>query len=359
MSPGEITAEDRLVRAAATQLYAGAPAEFIATRTTLVKAAKAEGEKDAAARIGALRRPSVAAWALNQLVHRGDPVIDDLADLGVRLRQATSALDAAAIAGLRGRRDEVLGALVTAAGSIAADEGQKLTAAVEAEVRDTGIAALADEAAEAVLRSGTLTRALSYSGFGEVDLSEATATTSTGVVLTSLRGGRRKRSATDEGEPEAATDSEPEHEETDEGEPEDQQPAEEVAETPHELDEQHEQPGEDEDLDVEGEQPDEDKDAAAQAAQEERERRLAEARAAVDRATTETRRHRASVEAARNRSDATRQRVQKLQTQLETARAEDDLALEKLSEAVTAATRAEADLVAAREALGELERPQA
>lgn len=299
MSAGEETleAEDRLVRAAATQLYAGGPAEFVAARTALVRSAKAEGEKEAAKRIGALRRPSVAAWALNQLVHRADPVIEELADLGARLRHATSTLDAAGLAGLRGARDAALASLVAAARAVAADEGQRLTAAVEAEVRDTGIAALADETAEAVLRSGTLTRALSYSGFGEVDVSEAAATTSTGVVLTSIRGGRD------------AADRE----------------------TP-----------------VEAEEVDGAAALAEAAAEEEHAREVARADAAVAAAEQEVGRRRAAVDAARNRSEATRQRRQKLEEQLERARAEDDGALQKLTEAVSSSKQADEELSGAR-----------
>ena len=79
MSPQEQpdATPDQAVRSAATQLYAGLPAEFVASRTALVKEAR---DREAARRIGALRRPSVAAWALNQLAHQRAPVIDELAD---------------------------------------------------------------------------------------------------------------------------------------------------------------------------------------------------------------------------------------------------------------------------------------
>lgn len=345
-------AADRLVRSAATMLYAGAPADFIATRTALVKSAKAEGEKDAATVIGALRRPSVAAWALNQLVHRAEPVVEELADLGARLRHATSALDAAGIASLRGERDGVLASLVAAAGAVAAEAGQTLTAAVEAEVRDTGIAALADEAAEAVLRSGTLTRALSYSGFGEVDISEAAATTSTGVVLTSIPGGRAGGAAPDEAEPD---DVGPDDVGPDGVAPDDVE-SDEVAPDEAEPDGRAAEQGEAADGILPEAEPD---GAGAQAlaeaaAEQERERALAAAQEAVEAAERESGRHRASVEAARKRTDATRQRVQKLEAQLEAARAEDDLALEKLTEALAAAKDVDTELKAARARVEEL-----
>ncbi|WP_109472859.1 hypothetical protein [Ornithinimicrobium cavernae] len=383
-----------LVRNAAEQLYAGAPGEFIDTRTALVKSAKAQGDKDAAKEIAALRRPSTAAWVLNQLVHRGDPVVGTLADLGARLRQATAHLDAPALARMRKERDAVLDDLVTAAAATASDSGQTLTAAVSAEVRDTGIAALADEAAEAVLASGTLTRALSYSGFGEVDLSEAAATTSTGVVLTSIRGGRAaaqrvdRVAAEDEGAPDDravagdradAGDEGPEREagvEDDAGTSPETGAADEAgaADETGTADETGaaEDAGTDDEAGAAGEggaagqadaedepvledEAEDGADALAEgAAEEELERRRAQAEEAVATAQKEIGRRRAAVDAARNRSDATRQRIQKLEDQLARARAEDDDALEKLTEAVSAAKRAASTLSEAENHLATL-----
>lgn len=329
-----------MVRTAATRLYAEAPADFVATRTALVTSAKADGDKEAATAIAALRKPSVAAWLLNQLVHRAAPVIESLTELGAQLRQATARLDAAAIAELRPRRDSALADLVTAAVGVAGESGQKVSAAVESEIRNTGIAALADEAAEEVLTSGTLTRALSYSGFGEVDLSEAAAMTSTGVVLTSIRGGRtadRDTAADDTGaEPAAEVDNDARDETDDEV----------YVTDDHDADEKDE-----------AEDAAEDDGAAAlaeAAAAAERERRLAQAEEAVGVAEKEIGRRRSAVESARNRTEATRQRIQKLQDQLERARAEDEDALEKLTEALGAAKQAGADLEAAREHLATL-----
>ncbi|WP_132974511.1 hypothetical protein [Ornithinimicrobium sufpigmenti] len=136
--------------------------------------------------VAALRKPSVAAAAVNALVRAEDPVVDRLREVGTRMRHAQSALDAQGLAALRGERDAVLHDWVEAARTHAP---ASLTPAVEAEVRDTAVAALADGAATDVVLSGTLTRALSYSGFGEVDVSDAVARTSTGVVLTRIEGG--------------------------------------------------------------------------------------------------------------------------------------------------------------------------
>ena len=65
------SAEDPLV-AIADELYAGAVGEFTPARDA---AAKAQQDKDLAKRIKALRKPTVAAWAVNLLVRReGDQI---------------------------------------------------------------------------------------------------------------------------------------------------------------------------------------------------------------------------------------------------------------------------------------------
>lgn len=70
------------------QLYGAAPEEFVAERKRLAKELKADGRTDDADHIAKIRKPTVAAWALNRLArdHRRD--IDLLLDSGHRLRQA-------------------------------------------------------------------------------------------------------------------------------------------------------------------------------------------------------------------------------------------------------------------------------
>lgn len=177
---------DEALARAVDAVYAAAPTDFVATRKEQVALLRADGLREVAKEVGALRKPSVAAAAMNATVRADDPVVARLQDVGARMRHAQSALDAAALGGLRDERDEVLAAWVAAA----REHSGALTAAVEAEVRATAVAALADAAAGEVVTSGSLTRALSYSGFGEVDVADAVARTSTGVVLTRIEGGR-------------------------------------------------------------------------------------------------------------------------------------------------------------------------
>ncbi|MGI8949266.1 MAG: hypothetical protein ACR2FV_15085 [Ornithinimicrobium sp.] len=184
-------------------LYAGPPAEFVARRTALDRRVRKSGDRDGADAVSALRKPTAAADTLNRVVHAAHPVVADLVLLGSRLRQAQSALDARELAALRGQRDALIEAWVLAAQELG--EGQ--TAALQTQLRDTVIAALADEKAQEALCSGVLTRALSYSGFGEVDVSDAVARTSTGVLLTRLDGGRSDDAT--EPKPEQKVDREP------------------------------------------------------------------------------------------------------------------------------------------------------
>lgn len=187
MAEDNATSEDEALARAVHAVYGVAPPDFVATRTEWVGRLRSEGLREVAKQVGALRKPSVSAAAVNALVRADDPVVARLRDVGAKMRHAQSALDAPSLAALRDDRDEVLAAWVAAARE---HTDATLTAAVEAEVRDTAVAALADPEASDVATSGSLTRALSYSGFGEVDVDDAVARTSTGVVLTRIEGGR-------------------------------------------------------------------------------------------------------------------------------------------------------------------------
>ncbi|GLY19403.1 hypothetical protein Kisp01_64170 [Kineosporia sp. NBRC 101677] len=164
---------------AAAELYAVEPGRFTAERTRLTKEARQAKDTEAAKAIGELRRPTTSAWLLNQLV-RGEQgageEIDRLEQLGHELREAQAALDAQLMRELTKERHQLVAALVQRAEEIAEQAGQKVSAAVRRELEDTLGAAVADEQASLAVTSGRLTRALTYAGFGEVDVTEATAT---------------------------------------------------------------------------------------------------------------------------------------------------------------------------------------
>src|SRR5262249_20407477 len=69
-------------------LYGVEPDAFVAERKRLARELKGAGDREAADAVAKARKPTVSAWALNQLAraHRRD--VDLLLDAGHRLRQA-------------------------------------------------------------------------------------------------------------------------------------------------------------------------------------------------------------------------------------------------------------------------------
>ena len=156
----------------AEDLYRLAPEDFTAARDAAAKQARADGDRAGAAALKALRRPTVSAWLLNHLVHQEPELVEQLLQLGPGLAQAQAGGDAAALRALGEQRRQLVGAVVGRAVEVA---GRPVAAAVRDEVASTLEAGLADPASADAVRSGRLVRALSYAGFGEVDLADAVA----------------------------------------------------------------------------------------------------------------------------------------------------------------------------------------
>jgi hypothetical protein len=160
---------------AAEELY-GMPAdEFAEHRTRLAKQARAAGDKALAASIGKLRKPVVAAALINELVRAEPAELQELTDLGERMRQAHRELRGPELRALSEQRQQLLQRLSDLVRDSAEQDGRTVTEPVLAQVRGTFEAAIADEAAEAAVQSGRLTTVLSYTGFGEVDVTDAVA----------------------------------------------------------------------------------------------------------------------------------------------------------------------------------------
>lgn len=151
------------VAEAVTTLYGGDPADFVAVRKELAAAARTAGERDAAREIAALRKPTAAAAAVN---HLDDGAIRDVLALGEQMRAAQTSLDAATLKELSARRQELLQQIVTR---------HDLKGALAEAVRATLLAAIADRQAADAVATRALVRPLSYSGWGDIDLTDAVA----------------------------------------------------------------------------------------------------------------------------------------------------------------------------------------
>jgi hypothetical protein len=151
-------------------LYEGPPDGFVAGRAAAIADARRAGDKEAAKRYAALRKPTVAAWLVNLLALRRPELIDDLVDLSTALREAQRGLRGDQLRELSQQRRQVVAALVAAARQLAVDDDPSLSAAKLplGEVESTLTAAMAEPEVAEQVRSGRLVRAATYAGFGEV-----------------------------------------------------------------------------------------------------------------------------------------------------------------------------------------------
>jgi hypothetical protein len=150
----------------ADELYQVPPEEFVATRKARQDEARSAGDKALAKDIGALPKPSTAAWLTNVLVRAQRTEIEGLVELGSLLREAQENLAGDQLRALNTQRGQLLSALTRQAQGLAHRLGHPVTSAVATQVEETLRAAMADpEAGEAVL-TGRLTSPLSYSGMG-------------------------------------------------------------------------------------------------------------------------------------------------------------------------------------------------
>jgi hypothetical protein len=160
---------------AAEELYGLPTDEFAEHRTRLAKQARAAGDKSLAASIGKLRKPVVAAALVNELVRAEPAELQELSHLGEQMREAHRELRGPELRALSEQRQHLLQRLTDLVRQAAEQSGRSVTEAVLTQVRGTFDAAIADEAAEAAVLSGRLTTVLSYTGFGEVDVTDAVA----------------------------------------------------------------------------------------------------------------------------------------------------------------------------------------
>lgn len=172
------------------QLYLVPPEEFTAARDAAVRAAR--GDAGTAKALKALRKPSVAAWLVNRLVAEQRDLVDQLLDLGPALATAQAQGQGDELRALGAQRRALVDAVVTSAVHLA---DRPVSASVRDEVASTLEAGLSDPGAADAVRSGRLVRALSYAGFGGVDLDGAVARTAAPAKVSKKRDDRAERIA--------------------------------------------------------------------------------------------------------------------------------------------------------------------
>ena len=153
-----------LVAAAADELYGADPGEFTDRRKALAGDARTAGDAAAAKRIAALRKPTRAAWVVNQLARTDPGAPGALARLAADLRAAEAARDGHRLRELSASRGPLVDGLTAQA--LAAAGVPDPPSALREEVAATLTAAIADPGVAADFAAGALTRAAQWAGFG-------------------------------------------------------------------------------------------------------------------------------------------------------------------------------------------------
>jgi hypothetical protein len=165
-------AESTLVRQAAEELYGLPPGEFTSARDARAKELRKEGEREAADAVKGLRKPTVAAWALNQLARGRPKDLERLLSAGEELRAAQEELlaggERAAFQEAASSERELVAQLSADAATLASEAGHR-SGGLQEKLAGTLHAAALDEETAEELRAGRLTRERdAIGGFGEM-----------------------------------------------------------------------------------------------------------------------------------------------------------------------------------------------
>lgn len=144
---------------------------FVPERGALAKQLRSDGHRDEAAAAAKLRKPSAAAWAVNQLVRGQKGAVSELLHAGDAVRGAQENLlagggDGRALRDAGARERDAVDALVERARGLLTDGGHELSATTLQRLADTLHAAALDEDARAAVVEGRLERELRHVGLG-------------------------------------------------------------------------------------------------------------------------------------------------------------------------------------------------
>jgi hypothetical protein len=158
--------------AAALEALYGAPLEsFVAERKRLAAELKASGDSAGAAAVGKAAKPTLSAWAVNQLVRHERPLMERMAETNARVRDAQVGGTRETFAAATAEQRQSMQALRAAAAEILSAAGHPTSPALLERIT-RNLRALAGDAEGA---RGRLTRDLADEGFGFGDLAPALA----------------------------------------------------------------------------------------------------------------------------------------------------------------------------------------
>jgi hypothetical protein len=155
-------------------LFQGSPEGFVAARDALAAALRDDGRTDEASAVKRLRKPTVVAWALDQLATRDPDGVQELLAAGAEVRSAQQAA-LSSKRGAAGRlrtaglaRAAAVTRLATVAAAVLQEAGKAPETHADAIARALGVSAT-DHDAAAMLAAGTFERPPAPgAGFGDV-----------------------------------------------------------------------------------------------------------------------------------------------------------------------------------------------
>jgi hypothetical protein len=165
-------------KAATDALYRGDFAGFIGRRNELAKRLQRDGDAEVAKAVRALRKPTAAAWAVNQLSHDKPELRERLLEAGTALRDAQGKLVAGKASSEKARQAareerEAVAELVEAAERLADSGDTPLSQAALDRIRQTLHAVALDEEVRRQFERGRLTEEHEAVGLGPVPLAKA------------------------------------------------------------------------------------------------------------------------------------------------------------------------------------------
>jgi hypothetical protein len=143
-------------------LYAGPLGDFIRARNSLAQRLAAEGNRDAAAAVKQLKKPTVTAWAVNQLAHHHSDRISELVDATERVRHAA---DANELRAATKDRNRVISSLVDLGSDLLEAAGHGAGPAQAEKITQTLLAGSSADEYREELVEGRVTKELQPAGF--------------------------------------------------------------------------------------------------------------------------------------------------------------------------------------------------
>jgi hypothetical protein len=151
-------------------LYGSPLRDYTRLRNELAKALAQTGDRAAAAEVKALAKPSIPAWAVNQLARRERLQTRSLFTASDRVRKAQEKLlgggSADELRDASTRQREVVDALVESASGILESAGHAASETTLERIRKTLTAVASDDEGRRLVETGRLTKELEPAGFG-------------------------------------------------------------------------------------------------------------------------------------------------------------------------------------------------